>query len=174
MRNFEERMDAIKSRSRARIVRRRKQLVSLCVPLAVALCISGTFLLYEQPPSQDFHFTTNPTQTVETAFSGAVTVHNGDQTVTFREEATVEGFLELLSAVSQEQDDLKAATQIYAEDRIKVTSLSYQYSIELETPDGEVVRYKLMNAVLTNCDTQETLILTNQRLHQLLRLLELA
>ena len=48
MRNFDERMDAIRSRSKARIARRRKQIGAVCVPLVLCLAISCLWFIPNQ------------------------------------------------------------------------------------------------------------------------------
>ena len=43
MRNFEERMDAIRSRSKARIAQRRKQISAVCIPMVLCLVFTGVY-----------------------------------------------------------------------------------------------------------------------------------
>ena len=171
MRNFDQRMAEIKTRSHARITRRRKQLTSLCALFAVALCCSGTLLLRGQPEE---NLVENPVSTNQTValYTGSVTVSENNNLLVHTDKETVESFLSLVKELPLAQITMTDVNVIYSE-RVQATSLPPICSIEIQIPDGEVVRYKLQGKTLLNEDTSEIFSLTDQQRLELMRLLGL-
>lgn len=171
MRNFDQRMAEIKTRSHARITRRRKQLTSFCTAFAVALCCSGTLLLHKQPDEDVVDDPTSTTQTVA-VYTGSVTVSENNNMLVHTDEETVESVLSLLKELPLSQITMTDVNGICSE-RVQTTSLPPICSIEVQIPEGEVVRYKLQGKTLLNEDTSEIFSLTDQQRLELLRLLGL-
>ena len=171
MRNFDQRMTEIKSRSHARIIRRRKQLTSFCAVFAVALCCSGTLLLHQQPNEVIVEDPTSTTQTVA-VYTGSVTVSENNNILVHTDEETVESVLSLLKELPLEHITMTDINGICSE-RVQTTSLPPICSIEIQIPDGEVARYKLQGKTLLNEETSEIFSLTDQQRLELLRLLGL-
>ncbi len=171
MRNFEERMTEIKNRSHARIIRRKKQMTALCVPLMATLCVGGALLI----PQHTNHYkdTAIPTATTLLQYSGIVTVVNGNKTVTYSSRDIVDAVRHLVSALPPvEQTAMDTVQKNYHDFTAQTTALTINYTIILETEDG-ISHYKLQGNVLSNRDTGERYVLSDMQRDELLGLLEL-
>lgn len=169
MRNFEERMDEIQKRSHARIVRRRKQMTALCVPLVAALCVGGALLIPKQTPYHNDM--TIPAGTTIMQYCGSVTVVNGNLTVSYSNRDTVEAVRHLVSSLPPMEDSAIETAQKY--NHIMTTQATHRatnYTIILETEDG-TTRYKLLGSILTNQDTDELYALSDTQRVALLEIL---
>lgn len=171
MRNMEERMNEIRRRSSARILRRRRQLTALCMPLVTAVCFCGG-LLIPQPKTYP-NDTTVPTGTTVAYYSGSVTVIHGNVTVSYSNCDTVEYVRNLVSSlqpiVITQMDTVKKYTNHIA---VQTTGLTTNYTIVLETEEG-TAHYRLLDKILYNMDTDEIFTLTDTQQRELLKLLEL-
>ncbi len=171
MRNFEERMDEIRKRSHARILRRRKQLTDLCVPLIAVLCVGGALLIPRQTTYQND--TTVPTDTTAVQYSGSVTVVNGNVTVSYSSRNTVESVRHLVSSLPPVEIPAMDVVQRYNHQFAAQTAgLTTNYTIILETEEG-AAHYKLLGKILSNQDTNEMFTLTETQRAELLKLLGL-
>lgn len=164
MRNFEERMNEIQKRSNARILRRRKQLTALCVPIVLVLCISTVLLL---PQNITYHSaeTTAP-------YTGSVTVWEGTKSITHTDRETVENLHHMIRALPPAESDVSQSSN--HDYRIQMTSGNQIYTIVLELEDGTVHSYKLQDTLLMDKTTNEYYKLTDFQHIQLLELLKLS
>lgn len=172
MRNFEERMSEIMSRSHARILRRRKQTASACVSLVVVLCLGGTHLWQQQSVYQQENIPV--ATTTLPLFAGSLTVADGKISYVYSDKETVTSVELLFDSLEQMQSSLTDAAQVNSEHSIKTTSGSQLYTIVLETETGETERYTLLDKVLTKHATQEQFLLSDTQWYQLLELLSLS
>lgn len=171
MRNFEERMTEIKNRSHARIIRRKKQMTALCVPLMAALCVGGALLIPQH--INLYKDTVIPTATTVVQYSGIVTVVNGNKTVTYSSRDIVDAVRHLVSALPPVEQTAMDTVQNNSHEFTKqTTALTINYTIILETEDG-TSHYKLQGNVLSNRDTGEWYVLSDMQRDELLGLLEL-
>lgn len=171
MRNFEERMEEIQKRSHVRIARRKKQLTSVFAMLAVVLCCGGWMLLQPEQPSVVM-VEDDPVSTTETqrSFHGSVTVYNGNESLRYTEEEIFEGFQKLVEDLPPAQTSLTDADASFTS-RVEVTSLTMIYTIEVESDDGEVVRYQLRGKILHHEASGAIYALTDLQRLELLELL---
>lgn len=171
MRNFEERMNEIKNRSHARIIRRKKQMTALCVPLMAALCVGGALLI---PRHTDLYKdTVIPTATTVLQYSGIVAVVNGNKTVTYSNRDIVDAVRLLVSALPPVEQTAMDTVQNNSHEFTKqTTALTINYTIILETEAG-TAHYKLQGNVLSNRDTGDRYILSDMQRDELLGLLGL-
>ena len=171
MRNFEERMHEIQKRSHGRILRRRKQLTALCVPLVAALCVGGALLI---PQQRTYHNdTTIPTAIATQIDCGSVTVISGNKSDTFKNPDTVDALRHLVSSLPPVQNDAVETAQRYNHDvNVQFTSLTENIIIVLEA-ENETLQYKLVGKFLVNLETDEMYELTDAQHAELLKLLSI-
>ena len=169
MRNFDQRMGEIKTRSHARIIRRRKQLTSMCAVFAVALCCGATFLLRQQPEQI---VAGDPVSTTEAlhVFTGSVTISHQNNRFVHTDAEVVEDFISLLGELPLAQSVAMETSKTY-DHSLETTAVPISYTIELQTPDGEVASYRLFGKTLTNLDTEEVFSLSDKAQLELLRIL---
>lgn len=170
MRNFEERMQEIQKRSRARIIRRRKQLTALFVPLMAALCIGGTLIRQHISDPYD-HIATTSTSLPQ--YFGCVTVIDQNKRVLYNDRDTVDAVCHLLSNLLPANEIATGEDQQQHRDvTIQATSLGKSYTIILET-EGEVMHYRLTAMMLINQDTDERYVLSDVQHASLLAILDI-
>ena len=151
MRNFEERMAEIQKRSQARITRRRHQITALCVPLVAALCVTSAVQMDH----------------------GSVIVIKGNQSDTYTSPDTVDALRHLVSSLPPVQNDAEISAQRYNQDiNTQVTSLTESFTFILEAED-DTLRYKLVDKILVNLETDEMYALTDAQRAELLKLLSI-
>lgn len=171
MRNFEERMAEIQKRSQARITRRRNKITALCVPLVAALCVTGAMLIPRQATMQSAESV--PTATAVQLDHGSVIVIKGNQSDTYTSPDTVDALRHLVSSLPPVQNDAEISAQRYNQDiNTQVTSLTESFTIILEA-ENETMRYKLVDKLLVNLETDEMYALTDAQRAELLKLLSI-
>lgn len=171
MRNFEERMTEIKKRSHARIIRRRKQLTALCMPMVAALCVGGALLIQQQAIYKNSD-STQPSGSTIQQYSGSITVVDGDNCITYTNRDKVESVRRLVSNLPPAGDLILNVTQAYSH-HIKTTAAVESYAFILEAEDGTTESYTLQGNTLANRSTVAVYSLTDSQRTALLALLEL-
>ena len=169
MRNFEQRMEEIRNRSRTRMIRRRK--VIAAVSSAFALCIALTGAFFWTYPAMDDAPATQSTNGYF-MFSANTTVYrdNGDI------YAFSTGGEEILSYIDTLDTGSAQLQQEYSDVRLTAGDAPADgvvYTFEITDALGNLRRFELAGGTLTDENTQIVYTLnSNQRLH-LLRLLHI-
>lgn len=150
MRNFEERMDAIRNRSKTRIAQRRRQISAVCVPLV--LCIVFTGVYWGTIGRQTTDFSTQSTMISITLSSVVVTDSDSGQVLsrTDSQQALCSFISQLQVNAGRVQDHTGAA---YSADETSVTTQNKTiYNITLTDEQGSIRTYTLCSGCLEDID----------------------
>ena len=172
MRSFDERMDEIRSRSKARIAHRRKMITAVCTPLVLCLVISGIWLIpygNAEPVSQTVPGTTG--------FTGSVTVayNEGDIILTSADVVTnIELFIAGLKPVDPTREhSIKIGTTASEIPSMEAPVLTMDACIffEIVNAEGNTFSYRLTQRTLSCDETGVMYELNYTQYHKLLELL---
>jgi hypothetical protein len=171
MRNFEQRMDEIHSRSKARIARRRK-IVAACVPLVLCLAITAIcFLPYSA------HTAGETTGMSATSYSASVTVlmQEVNGKLVYVDSESAEEFIAYVSSLSVDSSRLHIAGGIDAHTQTTTHTAPAQtlYQITVTDAQGVTVNYTLESTILTHKDSGTVYYLSSVQRLEILKLLGL-
>lgn len=170
MRNFEERMEEIQKRSKARILRRRRQLTALCVPLVTGLFVGAALMI--QPEIYQPVDITQPTITIVEQYSNhlstlpieySIPKYTDNETVT-----SIKKLIAELAIVEEFTIDETSADSV----RTQTMSANEVYLFVLESEDG-TTEYTLIGNTLADRNADVVYKLTDHQRVTLLELLEL-
>ena len=171
MRNFEERMDAIRSRSKARIAQRRKQISAVCVPLV--LCIVFTGVYFGSRGSQVPTVSTQPTVTATTLSGVVVTdAHTGQVLSRTDNQQALHSYIsELQINAGRIQGHVGSAYT--AEETSIVTQNQTIYTITLTDDQGNTQVYSLRVGYLTDTANEIVYKINSSQYQHIVELLNL-
>lgn len=170
MRNFEERMEEIQKRSKARILRRRRQLTALCVPLVTGLFVGAALMI--QPEIYQPVDITQQSVTLYQEYSDhlstlpieySIPKYTDNETVT-----SIKKLIAELAIVEEFTVDATCTDTI----RTQATSVNEVYMFVLESEDG-TTEYTLIGNTLADRNADVVYKLTDHQRVTLLKLLEL-
>ena len=173
MRNFDERMDEIRSRSKARIARRKKMISTVCVPLV--LCVAVSFAWFAP-----WNRTADPvvTETTELQYQNTVNVVYITDSTTgeiLRKVEDSREFLSFAAGLPPVDMSLQAtANELPAYILPKDTNISYdRYSIEVIDPQGNAQMFTYCASTLIDTESGEVYYLNTVdriKLNEILKL----
>lgn len=148
MRNFEERMDAIRSRSKARIAQRRKQISAVCVPLILCIVFTGVYFgtRGNQAPAGSTQQTI-----ISTTLSGVVVTdfHSGQILSRTDSQQPLSSYISQLQIhAGRVQEHL--GTAYTAEESSTITQNRTAYTIVLTDEQGNTQKFILRVGYLTD------------------------
>ena len=170
MRNFEERMDEIQKRSHARIIRRRRQLSMLCMPLVAAVCVCGA-LMIRQPGVYSQTDSTQPNIPIMQAYSDSIPALNEEFIPTYTDKekvAIIQDLIAELVLVEEFTIDMTRADTIHTQ----AMSANETFTFILESEDS-TTEYILIGNTLADRNAEAVYKLTDLQHVALLELLEL-
>lgn len=170
MRNFEERMNEIQKRSRARILCRRKQLTALSVSLVVAVCVCGVLLL-RQPGIYTQTYSSQTTATIILEYSDNLPTLDAERSAKYTDKETVESIKSLIDDLVLIEDFTISTTRAFTA-HTHVMSAHESYRFLLESEDG-TTEYMLIGNTLVDSSAEAVYKLTDHQRVALLKLLEL-
>ncbi len=171
MRNFEERMDEIHKRSHARILRRRRQLIMLCMPLVAAVGAVGA-LKIQRPRVYQQTDITQPTITIIQEYSNSLPTLAVEYIPKYTDREKVEAIKTLIAGlvlIDEFTVDTTRADSIHTQ----AMSAHEIYKFILESDDG-TTEYTLIGNTLAGRSADKVYKLTDYQRVTLLKLLELS
>ncbi len=171
MRNFEERMNEIQKRSRARILRRRRQLTALSTSLVAAVCVCGAALL-RQPGIYAQTYSSQPTGTIILEYSNNLPTLDAEHNAKYTDKETVESIKSLIDDLVLVEDFTTSTTRA---DTVftQATSAHESYTFILESEDG-ATEYTLIENTLVDRSAEAVYKMTDHQRVALLKLLKLS
>lgn len=183
MRNFDETMAEIRSRSKARIAKRRKMVGSVVIPLVLCLAVSGIWLIPQNQVTPTV--ATNPTSAGVQMYA-YILVETDDGELTLSDPVAVDSFHQFLSGLSEDSGrntELQSNHREYAATGAHIpngsASSASVVSITVKLPDEQgsshVYTYEAARGVLTDKKTGAVFCLNSVErlhLHELLHLFE--
>ncbi len=167
MRNFDERMDAIRSRSKARIAKRKKYIATGIS--AFVLCVAFGALFLPNATQTTVH------ATEATVFDGVYIGHTtlyydtGDIMSISEGGKDILQYIDSLQRETQEVYSYTDAQKTAAEDAIQRIT----YRFEITDHLGTFRKFTLCGSVLTDEDSHAVYLLDSDELRHLLRLLKI-
>lgn len=166
MRNFDERMDEIRARSRARIARRRKMITAVCTPLVLCLVLSVVWFSVGNQIANPATLEAAPT-TLQHHHTVAVVYVTDESTGEILCPAgSSEAFLAYVSKLAPDSN----RTQQYDASQHGFTSTTgapaaalthTNYSISVTDDQGNTVDFQLRGTILCNSNTSEVYMLNS-------------
>lgn len=170
MRNFEERMHEIHRRSHARILRRRRQLTMLCMPLVAAAGVVGALKIHRPGVYQQTDIT-QPTIAIIQEYSNSLPNLTVEYIPKYTDREKVESIQTLIAGLVL-IDEFTVDTTRTDSIHTQATSAHEIHKFILESEDG-TTEYTLIGNTLADCSADVVYKLTDYQRVTLLNLLEL-
>ena len=171
MKNFQQRMDEIHSRSKARIARRRK-IAAACVPLVLCFVITGIYFI-----PYNTYATADTTASSASGYYASITVTmrevNGNLVQAKPDSA--EEFIAYVSSLSVDSSRLQSAEDIAGHAELTLNSAPAQtfYQITVTDSQGVTFTYTLEGTILLHKDSGTEYRLNSIQKLEILKLLGL-
>ena len=178
MRSFDERMDEIRSRSKARIAHSRKMITAVCTPLVLCLALSA---IWFSAGNQIAHQTVlETTQTTPMYYNTVAVLYVTDISTgeILCPADSSEAFLSYVSKLDpvsgrMQQSDALPYGFASTTGALAATTTQRNYSITVTDPHGNTVDFHLRGTTLYNNDTAEIYALNSVEYKKLKEILSL-